>query len=148
MTIYNQTTTADTSVSRRATNGALAGLVGGLVFGVMMGIMGMLPMIAGLVGSTSALVGFIVHMIISAIIGVGYGLLFGGGAAPWGSSLVAGALYGVVWWFLGPLLIMPSLMGMGPQLSAAGMSAALPSLVGHILYGLVTAAAYERLRSR
>ncbi len=49
--------------------GAYAGLVGGVVFGIMMGMMGMLPMIGQMVGSSSSLVGFLVHMVNSAIIG-------------------------------------------------------------------------------
>lgn len=138
----------ETAISQRVIHGALAGLVGGLLFGVMMGMMGMLPMIAGLVGSSSAVVGFVVHMVISALIGAGYGLLLGGMTTSWGSALGLGALYGLLWWFLGPLLLMPTMMGMGPQLSPAAMSAAIPSLMGHILFGLATGAAYLWLKQR
>jgi hypothetical protein len=42
-----------------------------------MGVTGMLPMVAGLVGSGSTAVGFLVHMVISAAIGAGFGAVFG-----------------------------------------------------------------------
>ncbi len=42
-------------------SGIVGGLVGGVAFGLMMAMMGMLSMIAGLVGSNSSLVGFLVH---------------------------------------------------------------------------------------
>ncbi len=137
-----RTSAARTTLSDRLVNGVIAGIVGGIVFGVMMGMMGMLSMVAGLVGSSSAVVGFLVHIVISAIIGAGYGLLFGGVTTGWGAALGWGALYGVIWWFLGPLLIMPTMMGMGPQLTPAGMSGAIPSLIGHIVYGVVTGATF------
>ncbi len=57
--------------------GVYSGLAGGAVFGAMMGMMGMLPMIGKMVGQPSAAVGFIVHIINSAIIGAGFAVLFG-----------------------------------------------------------------------
>ncbi len=130
------------TLGTRIRNGVIGGLAGGVVFGLMMGMMGMLAMIAGLVGSSSAVVGFVVHMVISAIIGALYGLTLGGATTSWGSALGLGTVYGIVWWFLGPLLIMPTMMGMGPQLTPAAMSGAIPSLIGHIVFGVVTGAVY------
>jgi len=127
--------------------GAIAGIAGGMVFGMMMAMMGMLPMIAGMVGSSSAAVGFLVHLVISATIGAGFGLVLGGVATTRGRSLGAGAAYGMVWWLLGPLTLMPLFMGMGlgSQWNAGAMQGALPSLMGHVIYGLVTAWAFSRL---
>jgi uncharacterized membrane protein YagU involved in acid resistance len=104
-----------------------------------MATMGMLPVIASLVGSQSAIVGFVVHMIIASFIGATFGLLFGGRVTGYPSGLGFGALYGAVWWVLGPLLIMPALMGM-PLLRVDGM--ALMSLLGHLIYGVVAGAGY------
>ncbi len=53
-------------------------------------------------------------------------------------SLAVGAellSYGLVWWFLGPLILMPLFLGMGARLSIEGMSMALPSLWGHLIFG-------------
>ena len=51
-------------------------------------------------------------------------------------------MYGVIWWILGPLLIMPIMMGMGPQLGMALSMPMLMSLVGHVTYGVVAGLAY------
>ncbi|PIR74779.1 MAG: hypothetical protein COU35_00690 [Candidatus Magasanikbacteria bacterium CG10_big_fil_rev_8_21_14_0_10_47_10] len=117
--------------------GIWGGLAGGAVFGIMMGMMGMLPMVALLIGSQSAGAGFIVHMIISAMIGVMFAAVLNSQITGMGSGVGWGLVYGAIWWVLGPLLIMPILLGMGPQLSAAGIHAALPSLWGHLIYGLI-----------
>ncbi len=126
------------SPTRRLVAGALAGLVGGVLFGIMMGMMGMLPMVASLVGSKDGTVGFIVHLVISAIIGAGFGLAFGGRATTLGQGALWGAVYGFIWWILGPLLIMPTMMGMGPQFGMAFAPPNLMSLLGHLVYGVAT----------
>ncbi len=93
--------------------GAYAGLAGGVVFGAMMGMMGMLPMIGQMVGSSSSLIGFLVHMVNSAIIGAAFAVACGGVVAGMGSGVGYGLGYGAVWWLLGPLTLMPLFMGMG-----------------------------------
>ena len=128
--------------------GAIAGLAGGLVFGFMMGMMGMLPMVAMLVGSSSPVVGFILHMANSAIIGGAFGVVLGGASSTVGRGLGFGLLYGLIWWVLGPLMLMPLMMGKGLMLSAAGMSGALPSLWGHLIYGGITGLVYWAIRGR
>ncbi len=138
----------ETSPGRRLTGGAIAGLVGGVLFGLMMGMMGMLPMVAGLVGSNNAAVGFVVHMVISAIIGAGFGLLFGGRVSTLQDGALWVAVYGFIWWILGPLLIMPTMMGMGPQFGMALSMPMLMSLVGHLLYGIATGLAYPKVLRR
>ena len=136
------------SPAQRLTAGAAAGLVGGVLFGLMMGMMGMLPMVAGLVGSNNGLVGFIAHMVISAIIGTGFGLVFGPRAITPQQGALWGAVYGFIWWILGPLLIMPTMMGMGPQIGMAFAPPMLMSLVGHLVYGVVTGAAFPTVAQR
>jgi hypothetical protein len=56
--------------------GAVAGLVGGLVFLPIITVITGLSQLAGFVGGTSPVVGVIVHLFISALIGISYGLLF------------------------------------------------------------------------
>ena len=131
-------------------NGAYAGVVGGVVFGAMMGMMGMLPMIGQMVGFPSATAGFIVHIFISASIGGSFAVLFHPVLKGTGSGLGYGVAYGAAWWFLGPLTLMPLMMGMGLGVnwnaSAAGQM--LPSLVGHLIFGLILGYTYARLQSR
>ena len=43
------------------------------------------------------------------------------------ANVGAGLAYGVMWWVLGPLTLMPAFMG----------SEAMPSLVGHLVFGAI-----------
>jgi uncharacterized membrane protein YagU involved in acid resistance len=124
-----------------------AGLAGGLAFGIMMAVMGMLPMVAMLVGSGSAFVGFVVHMLISAAIGATYGLVAVRLPEGWGITVAAGAVNGVVWWVLGALIMMPLMLGMSEMVFAVG-EMQWWSLVGHLIYGVITAVAFVQLSRR
>lgn len=127
------------------------GLAGGVVFGAYMGYMGSLPMVAGLVGSDSAAVGFVLHLVLSVVIAFGFCGLFGKKAAgnP-GAGALWGLVYGGVWWLLGPLLLMPLMMGMGlgVNLNAEAATNMLPSLWGHLAYGLILGIVYAYLRKK
>ena len=127
--------------------GAIAGLGGGVVFGMMMAMMGMLPMIAMLVGSQSAFVGFLVHMVISAGIGAFYGLVASRLPKTVGVGIVAGAVNGMVWWVLGALIMMPLMLGMGEMVLKIGQTQWL-SLMGHVIYGIVTGLLFIPLSKR
>ncbi len=118
--------------SKRLLGGVLGGLAGGILFGAMMHMMGMLEMAAGLVGQDSTGVGWVVPLGISVLFGLGYGLTLGAASRSWGHAVGLGALYGVIWWVLGALLILPARMGM-PVLQVGEMQ--LQSLMGHVLYG-------------
>lgn len=135
------------SVSSAVKRGAIAGLGGGLAFGLMMAMMGMLPMVGMLVGVENAIVGFVVHLIISAIIGAIFGIIAIRLSPSWGPMLVAGAVYGVIWWVLGALILMPLMLGMTQMILAIGGPQWM-SLLGHILYGVVTGLLFVLLRGR
>ena len=125
--------------------GALAGIVGGVVFGLMMTMM--MPPMMGMIGSLigAPQLGWPVHLVFSPIIGAGFGLLLGRRATDWGPAAALGLGYGFVWWILGPLLIMPIWLGMGPMLAKAFDMPNLMSLGGHLAYGLVTGLAYRAI---
>ena len=128
--------------------GILGGLAGGVVFGAMMAMMGVLPMIGKMVGVPSAGFGFLVHMVISAAIGAGFAVVFGPSVLHHGGGVLKGMAYGALWWLLGPLTLMPLFLGMGVRWSTAAAVAALPSLVGHVIYGGVLGFVFaRRLRS-
>ena len=128
--------------------GAAASLVGGLLFSLVMLATAALPRVARLVGGTSPLLGFVVHLVISAIIGMSYGLLFRREAPDKGSSVAWGMLYGLVWWFLGPLTLYPVLLGGSLTWTTQAAGLALPSLIGHLMYGAATALAFIVLERR
>ena len=131
----------------RARAGAIAGIAGGIVFGMMMGMMGMLPVIASMVGSSSAVVGFLIHLMMSAMIGAGFSVVLGAFATTTARSVGAGAAYGMAWWVIGPLTMMPLMMGQGfgAGWTASAVVAAMPSLMGHVIYGAITGFTFQRL---
>ena len=134
-------------VANSAIAGALAGLAGGVVFGMLMGMMGMLPMVGMLVRQESAVVGFLVHMAISAFIGAVYGVVAARLPAGWITAIVAGMINGVIWWVLGALVLMPLGLGMSQMVFVIGADQWL-SLMGHLLYGVITAVVFVPLSRR
>lgn len=118
-------------------SGGLAGIFGGIVFGYWMAQVNFYPLVAGIVRSDDAAVGLLLHIVISIVIGISYGMLFQPEIHGLGSSLGWGFAYGIIWWFLGPLTIMPLLFGDPVQWSLEAMQGAFPSLIGHVMYGLI-----------
>jgi hypothetical protein len=118
--------------------GALASVLGGLLFSIIMVATGVLPQVAALIRGSSPLAGFAVHLVISVLIGMSYGLLFEHESPDAGSSLAWGMLYGLAWWFLGPLTLMPILLGHAVTWTMQAGDLLLPSLLGHVIYGAAT----------
>ena len=130
--------------SRALTLGAVAGLIGGIPFGIMMGMM---PMIGMLVRVESAFVGVLVHGAISAITGAIYGFFAVRFAQTGGNAALAGFAYGVIWWVLGALILMPALLGMF-QMIFVNEQMQWMSLLGHIIFGEVLAFSFLWLYRR
>lgn len=135
------------STTKSITAGMLAGLGGGLVFGAMMAMQGMLPMVAMLVRSANPLVGFVVHLLISAVIGAIYGFVAARLPRTYGVGIMAGALNGVVWWVLGALILMPLMLGMSDMFFQIGQMQWM-SLIGHLVFGVITGLLYVPLARR
>ena len=81
-------------------------------------------MIGQMVGSPTAGAGFLAHLVINALIGASFGLIFYSRVRGTGSGFGYGALYGGVWWILGPLTLIPLMMGMGLGVNWDGAAAA------------------------
>lgn len=133
---------------RAAGRGVVAGLAGGAVFTAVMVQIGYLPTVARLAGSRSVGTGLVVHVLISQFIGASYGLGFRRRSFNVGSALGWGVSYGFVWWVLGPLMLLPLLLGGSPHWDAETVAATFPSLVGHLAYGAALGVAYFRLEAR
>jgi uncharacterized membrane protein YagU involved in acid resistance len=133
------------SLPRALIVGGLAGIVGGWTFGRWMAQVDFFPLIAGLVGSTSRMAGVTLHFIIAVVIGASFGLLFQRDVRSYGSSASWGMAYGLLWWFLGPLTIMPLWLGQGVDWSYAQAAALFGSLIGHVIYGLLLGLIYALL---
>jgi hypothetical protein len=128
--------------------GAAAGLVGGVGFGIWMSVSrpmadtAMITMVAGLLGSTNALVGWLIHLAIALFAGIGFGVLLGEFAQKLAPAVVLGLAYGAVWWTLGALWIMPANMGM-PVFEWNDVTSS--SLGGHLVFGLLAGLTYAGL---
>jgi len=114
--------------------GAVSGLMGGVVFGMMMAMLNMIGMVSALVGSKSDVVGWVLHLGISMFIGVTFSLLFQDTLKSVSSGLIVGLGYGVFWWVLGALIIMPKKLGM-PLFHFD--TATWQSLMGHMVFGAI-----------
>ena len=137
-----------TSALRALGRGAWAGILGGLAFTLVMLQTGVLPSVAGLVGASSGVAGFVVHLAIAILIGASYGLLFRGRSYDRGSALGWGLSYGFVWWVLGALTLMPVFLGVAPDWSAARAAELASSLVGHLAYGAALGLTYYAREAR
>lgn len=139
MTTHTSTTGSEyvaAGIGRRVVFGALGGVAGGLVFAMMMAMMGMLTMIAGMMGSSSPGVGFGIHMMISIVYGIVFAVIASRWLTSWPKGLGIAMVYGIVLWVVGPLIIMPMMMG-NPVFAFTG--ATMMSLMGHVIYALVVA---------
>ncbi|MCF6137430.1 hypothetical protein [Pseudalkalibacillus berkeleyi] len=134
----NQANTLSMGTSLKAS--AIGGVVAGIVFGIFMQMMGKLPMVAMLVGSESVAVGWFVHLMISVIFGLGFGVIASGRKNLYGLALI----YGIVLWVVGPLLLMPTMLGMGVMIGQAFTGAQLMNLMTHVGFALILAFVYSK----
>lgn len=134
-------------------NRILAGIVGaviaGILFGMAMHMMGTIDVIADMVGAESAAVGWGIHLMMSAIFGLVYGLVLMAISSRIPANLGLGAAYGIAIWIVGPMIIQPMMTG---EAVAAIDVDAIMALMGHIVWGLLTGAIaaglYARLATR
>lgn len=131
-------------VNLSAQNGILGGLIGGFFFGIIMTAMGIFPIIAQMIGSESSFIGLLLHILISAVLGLTFGLFLAPHITSVRDGIVLGLLYGLMWWILGALTIMPLILGMGMQFANAFSFSNLMSLLGHLIYGAVLGGWYVK----
>ena len=130
------------SIGRAVLGGSIAGIIGGWVFGKWMAQVNFFPLIAGLVGSNSRMIGESLHFVFAVIIAITFAILFQREVRGFGSSMICGAAYGIFWWFLGPLTILPLWLRRPLDWSNDHASDLFGSLVGHIVYGLIVGILY------
>jgi hypothetical protein len=89
-----------------------------------------------------------VHLAIAFLIGASYGLLFRRQSYDIGSALGWGVSYGFVWWLLGPLTLLPLLLGGTPRWTVGIATELFASLVGHLAYGAGLGITFYLLEAR
>jgi hypothetical protein len=131
-----------------AVRGAAAGLVGGIGMGIWMSVSrpmmdtAMITMVAGLLGSTNAFAGWLIHLAIALFAGVTFGVVLGQFAQRLAPAVVLGLAHGAVWWTLGALWIMPASLGM-PVFEWNDVTAS--SLGAHLVFGLLAGATFASI---
>ena len=128
--------------------GALAGLAGGVAAAPILVATGVLSRIAGVEGGLSLGRGLLLHLLASAFLGVLWGFLFRREGLGLGRGLSWGLVFGIVWWYVGPLTLLPLLRTGEIDWRPSAASALLPSLVGHLVFGAVTAVAFVAQQAR
>lgn len=131
--------TVTKSLGKSVKASLIGGLAGGIVFGILMQMMGMISQIAGMMGSDSVVVGWGIHLMISLIFGAGFGIF----AVNTNKVYAFGLIYGIILWIVGPLIILPLMMGMGTMLAAAFAPAQLMSLMTHLMFTLILSFVYK-----
>ena len=133
--------------------GAISGIIGGIFFGVMMQLMGLMPMIAMLVGSDNVVIGWIVHLITSAIFGLafGIGMLDLGSESSIQRNIIIAIILGIIFWVLGPLILMPLILDLvngGPIMGyfAVGEADIQMSLLGHLMWSVISVMSFRYLK--
>lgn len=131
--------------------GAAAGVVAGIPLGIIMQVRdadpAMMPgikvidLVGDLIASPSTGLGWLIHLFNSALFGAVFVLLFSRWLTQRGPAMVLGLLYGVAWWVVGALWIMPAWLGMDAMVFEVGANQWW-SLVGHLIYGLLLVVGY------
>lgn len=119
--------------------GSVAGFSGGLAALPLMIHTGVIARLAGLDSSLSLVVGICLHLVVSTFIGASFGVLFRGETSNVVFGSLWGLLFGLMWWYAGPLTLLPLIRTGECDWRPVAAAQLLPSLVAHVLFGLVVA---------
>ncbi len=122
--------------------GGVGGLLGAWVFLWGIETAGFFPVVAGMVGTGSPTAGGLLHFLIGLVIAMTFALLFHRDVVGVGSALIWGMGYGVLWWILGPLTLLPLFTHSPVLWTVEAARANYSSLVAHLLYGAVVGWVY------
>lgn len=128
--------------------GGISGLAGGLLSSPLMLATGVLPHVIGLGIHLSTRSGLLAHLLISTIIGMSFGVLFRDESSTVIMSGGWGWVFGLIWWYAGPLTLLPLLLTGEIDWRISAASALLPSLIAHLIYGATTGAVFYLLERR
>jgi hypothetical protein len=128
--------------------GVAAGALGGSLCSVILLLTGSLQEMGTVFGGSSLVFGVVIIMSVSIFSGMGYGLLFRHEAPDAASAVAWGLIYGLLWWFIGPMTLLPILLGGSLSWTTGTAASLLPSLIGHLIYGAGTALTFLALERR
>jgi hypothetical protein len=128
--------------------GAIAGFIGGIVASPIFFATGVLPRLSNSSDASSTLKVLLAHVLVSVVLGMFYGILFRNESSNIGMGIAWGWLFGLIWWYAGPITIQPLLLTGQCDWSTDAVSFLLPSLMGHLIYGAITALVFMILELR
>lgn len=130
--------------------GAIAGLAAGTVAAALLsvmaisspegGLMWVITLVAQTVRSDSFVVAWLIQLVAGTVIGAIFGGLFACFPADPSSASGLGAIYGIVWWVVGWLVVMPLALGLSPLApvtTPSRLQVAIAGLLAHLGYGAV-----------
>jgi hypothetical protein len=137
-------------MERRVGTGLVAGLIAGIVFTLVALFLkttlpdgeqtSMLVVAAEALHSHGGVAGWIASLVYTVVIGGIFGWLVSAETPNEPRLMVWGGLYGLAWWILSGLIVVPAMLEKVPLSSAAldtMKPVALASLIDHVLYGLI-----------
>lgn len=125
--------------------GIIAGLSAGLVnAGLLAALTG--PRAMGVLsGAEEPATGLVIHLILSALSGITYAWLFNPIPDSDAEGLASGLAYGLLWWMILSLNLIPIVLGEGPQWEVEAVASAFPALVGYLFQGAIVGLGYPIL---
>ncbi len=120
----------------------LAGLLGAWVFLRGIESADFFPLVASILGMQEKMAGVALHYFFGLVIATLYGLLFHADIRGSGSAIVWGLSYGVLWWMIGPMTLLPALTGTPFTWTIEVARVNFPPLVAHLLYGATVGWSY------
>ena len=115
--------------------GAAAGLAGGLLLALATTQLGQIVTVGSVLPAESPLANLFLTIIAALLMGAGFGLLVWRQRHGAGETLFWGLTYGLLWWVIGPLTLVPLARGHGLGWDLASAQNNIPSLIGHLLLG-------------
>src|SRR4051812_19330546 len=137
------------SLARSTLYGAVSGVMGGILFGLLLTatIPGSMASMGAIIAIQNTAGGWVYHLFNSAVIGGIFGLVLGSLPRSALSSVVWGAVYGLAWWVLGGLILMPLMMGFASRVLYLS-STSLIGLAGHLIFGITAGTGYFLLKRK
>lgn len=129
--------------------GALAGFLASAAVSVMLQAqdridsMEPLGLGAASLGMSAAPLGWFAFLLLSALVGATYGLAYRFQPGRLVATLAGGLLFGLIWWGLLWLTIIPIAAGLAPTWTVLRAAAAFPQLVASVFFGGLMAVAFH-----
>lgn len=108
----------------------------------------MIAFAAATVHASNPLVGWLVYPVYGVVIGAFFGWLLHRQTLDDVRAALWGGLYGVGWWIIAELVLIPALLVIWPFSTSAVERArnfAFPLLAGHVAYGVILGLAWSRI---